>query len=231
MPNFAFLSKSLSIRMVQNGLIKVRSDLFVLYTKKHKKSVLSLTFNGKICWNNHLALVKTALLKTKVIKLKWWCVGVYQPPVSVFAEVYPSGSYKGRINTFSSSVDTEDPLSPFVEQSETLLDVQVVQLVVIIHQSGFNLLPAPQNQTHPVSPHHVELVIWETTNKLPRYQVTGGTNTINCYRDGILVSLDSDTGIKCMLILTAVEARWHIAALHGHFSWICSIKYSLAVTP
>lgn len=42
------------------------------------------------------------------------------------------------------------------------MGVQVVQLVVIIHQRCFHLLPAPQNQEDPVSAHHVELIVWET---------------------------------------------------------------------
>lgn len=48
---------------------------------------------------------------------------------------------------------------PFVEQSETLAGVEVVQLVVIIHHGVFDLLPAPQHQEQLVSAHHVELVI------------------------------------------------------------------------
>lgn len=53
-------------------------------------------------------------------------------------------------------------MSPLVEQSETLVDVEVVQLIVIVREGDLHLLSAPQNQTHPISRHHVELIIWET---------------------------------------------------------------------
>ena len=68
--------------------------------------------------------------------------------------------------TVSSHPDGGDlSVSPFAEQSETLVDSEVVQLVVIIHQSGFDLLPSPQNQTQPIFTHHVELAVWRTRTR------------------------------------------------------------------
>lgn len=63
------------------------------------------------------------------------------------------------------SIFRPESRSPFVEQPETLVQVEVVQLVVVIRQGGFHLLPAPQNQAHPVAPGDVQRVVWENVTK------------------------------------------------------------------
>lgn len=48
---------------------------------------------------------------------------------------------------------------PFVEQPQTLVDVEMIELVVVIDQGLVHLLPAPQNQQDLVLDHDVQLVV------------------------------------------------------------------------
>lgn len=48
---------------------------------------------------------------------------------------------------------------PFIEQPETLVDVEMIELIVVINQGLVDLLPAPQNQQNLVFDHDVQLVV------------------------------------------------------------------------
>lgn len=50
-------------------------------------------------------------------------------------------------------------IQPFIEQPETLVDVQMIELVVVIDQGLVHLLPAPQDQQDLVFDHDVQLVV------------------------------------------------------------------------